>query len=92
MKTTPVKSSVMTRQESQIAHHTLDQVVSRQISKQGLYHLCCALQDELDVYASLVLAAANLNETTKTQTLNELATLTCPVESLSELRQVCGQQ
>jgi hypothetical protein len=46
--------------------------------------LCCAIRDEIDIYVRLLQLAVNLEDSSKLDTLNQVAS-SCGVSNLSEL-------
>jgi hypothetical protein len=55
-------------------HPVKDGVIDKDITPLGLFHLCCALLDELDIYSFLIRGAGNLSPEAKKQSLQTLTT------------------
>lgn len=64
--------------------HLVTGLVHGTLSSAGSLRLCCALRDEIDIYVRLLQLAVNLEDSSKLDTLNRVAS-GCGVSNLSEL-------
>jgi hypothetical protein len=64
--------------------HLVTRQVGGALSAVGKLRLCCALRDEIGIYVRLLQLAVNLEDSSKLDTLNQVAS-SCGVSNLSEL-------
>mmetsp|Transcript_25505 Transcript_25505/g.31345 ORF Transcript_25505/g.31345 Transcript_25505/m.31345 type:complete len:402 (+) Transcript_25505:82-1287(+) len=58
-----------TRMKKQVTHGSQNFKYSSDISPDGINFLCCVIYDDMDAYQTLIIKAANLNDTQKRETL-----------------------